>query len=147
MGFDVLREANAINNETSTLTNSQRRKYAERFKTIADKIENLPDARSITNRTNNLNNFKQNLESVKKNRNNLIEGKTIPNFNNGDYRFYNVVTSESIVITRDNNTGEYEVHGIGKPGEKQKITSENIDIIINKIETYQKLWEDDLKQD
>ena len=137
IGFDVLREANKIIENKSTLTETQRQQYAKKFKETANKIEKLADARSISNMMNNLETDKKNLQFLLDNKDNLISNNPIDYFKN---RVLSISSGYGIrdkgevylLIAQEEN-GKYYVVGLPNIIGKNPITKDNFNLIVNEF--------------
>ena len=134
MGFDVRREANAIIDGKSTLTEKQKKEYAEKFKQTARKIENLTDARSISNKRNNLEREKKELKFILDNKEAIINGTLLSPFQHYALSIttnYGNWDRGDVYLTINYKDGKYEVLGLThKAGDWKQITSDNFDAVV-----------------
>lgn len=151
LGFDVLREANKIISGESALTKEQRSLYAEKFQKIENKIENLPDARQVSNLANNLQHYKDDLRFIQEHKQDLIDGIPIQRLADSIIRISTGYGSwekgdVSLTIYNENENG-YSVLGLTKKnGDFKKITADNFDELVNEFKRGILLVEEELKQ-
>ena len=134
LGFNVRKEANAIINGNGNLTESQRKAYAEKFKQIAEKIRNLPNAQSITNQANNLANNKEDLQFLIDHKNDFISGKPIDRLKNYMLHISSGRGSRErgeVYLSISENNGKYYVVGLPNTEGRVLITQDNINAIIS----------------
>jgi len=115
IGFDVRRESNAIIKGTSTLSEKQKSELADRFMKMALKIKRLPEPRAISNQRANLSEYRNKLKWLINNKDNIINGKYIPAFeektlsitsNYGDWN------KGDVYLTIAYRDGKYEILGL-----------------------------------